>query len=412
MRRKAFTLVELLAVIVILAIIAVITVPMVSKVINNSRANTFKISLEQLLKVAQNDYQSNARIGEIKYILSENTLTCSNCSEGQLALKYSGDLKEAAGYLTINDTVITMDISNNRYKGTYEQKEDKDKGKIGKVVVTVIRTDADKIKDNLIVNGYGNKNNNSNFTGLTWDATNKNLYTTTSSYTQVYSNEYIPIDPKKTYYQSVTAKSNNASARYYIGIQEFDEDKNFIDSYNVGYIKGSLTTLAKDLKNGDTVVYLKSTAGFNNTTTNTGQLGLIFWNYKTKGGTSFSPESYSRNVWLNLYLNTAINKTNNTITLKTAWNKGTVKAGTEVSQSSAFSGTYNYGVLSFQTLTNSYKTFSNKIQGYYNYGDNVNKKFRRGTKYIRFLVLNNYTPAQANATLYLKDIVFEEFVDE
>lgn len=134
--KKGFTLVEILAVIVILAIIAIITMPAINKIIDDSRRDTFRVSLESLLKVAKNDYQGNARVNEVVYTLEDNTLTCSSgCNEGIINIKYSGDMGDAKGTIKITDDNIKIDIKNNAYKGAYEQKEDRDKGLIGKVVV-------------------------------------------------------------------------------------------------------------------------------------------------------------------------------------------------------------------------------------------------------------------------------------
>ena len=44
MKRKAFTLIELLAVIIILAVVALITVPIVLKIIDNIKLNSIKSS--------------------------------------------------------------------------------------------------------------------------------------------------------------------------------------------------------------------------------------------------------------------------------------------------------------------------------------------------------------------------------
>lgn len=134
--KKGFTLIELLAVIVILAIIMIITVPAINKLINDSRGNSFKVSLESLLKVAKNDYQSNARVGEVTYTLKDNNLTCtSGCNEGVIDIKYSGNVKNAEGYIKITDDNVEIDIENLTHKGKYEQKYDEDNGMIGKVVI-------------------------------------------------------------------------------------------------------------------------------------------------------------------------------------------------------------------------------------------------------------------------------------
>jgi prepilin-type N-terminal cleavage/methylation domain-containing protein len=64
--KKAFTLVELLAVIVILGIIATITIPIVINVYKTSKEKTFKDSAEAILKSANNYYNSSYLGDEIK----------------------------------------------------------------------------------------------------------------------------------------------------------------------------------------------------------------------------------------------------------------------------------------------------------------------------------------------------------
>ena len=77
--------------------------------------------------------------------------------------------------------------------------------------------------------------------------------------------------------------------------------------------------------------------------------GLIFWNYKDSTGYLYPPETYSGNVWLSLYDYSNINFEENTITLKSTWNKGTIKAGTKVSQS-LDAATYNYQIFQNETF--------------------------------------------------------------
>lgn len=71
--KKAFTLIELLGVIVILGIIGVIVVPLVSSMINDSKKDTYNMQV-QAIKDAAKSY-ANANI----YTLNCTT-TCTNCA--------------------------------------------------------------------------------------------------------------------------------------------------------------------------------------------------------------------------------------------------------------------------------------------------------------------------------------------
>jgi len=124
MKKKGFTLIELITVIAILSIVVLVTVPAVNTILDNSRKNTFRISLESLLKVIKNDYQGNVRYGEVVYTLSDNTLVCtSGCPEGKIAIKYKGDLETASGTVTMNGLNVVMDISTNSHQASYKQEK-------------------------------------------------------------------------------------------------------------------------------------------------------------------------------------------------------------------------------------------------------------------------------------------------
>lgn len=120
MKEKGFTLIELLTVIVILGLISIIAVPTVTKILNDSKENTFKISMDSLLKTVKKDYQLNARTDAVTYHLEDNILTCSNgCTEGHINIKYSGDMGSAFGDITINNDVITISITKGKLMATY-----------------------------------------------------------------------------------------------------------------------------------------------------------------------------------------------------------------------------------------------------------------------------------------------------
>ena len=55
MNKKAFTLVELLGVIIILGMLALIIYPILTKTIKNQEKKTFEQSMEGIIKTVQND---------------------------------------------------------------------------------------------------------------------------------------------------------------------------------------------------------------------------------------------------------------------------------------------------------------------------------------------------------------------
>lgn len=64
--KNAFTLIELLAVIVILAILATITTPIVQGVINGAREKAFKDDAQSLYKAAQTYYSASSLDDDVK----------------------------------------------------------------------------------------------------------------------------------------------------------------------------------------------------------------------------------------------------------------------------------------------------------------------------------------------------------
>ena len=244
--------------------------------------------------------------------------------------------------------------------------------------------------ENLITNGTGLMGDNTNFSRFRFDA--RDGYYSGGSFTdsmtgkswiEKTNDELIPVDVMSQYELSYYVKTDNANVTWYDYIYPIDVDGKFISSNHVKWVEGTTTTLAKELKDGDTVVHLTNTKNF---LTEVGDKywnkGLIFWNYKNSKGHSYGIETYSRYVYFRLWDDgNAINKTNNTITLKSPWTNGTFPAGSPVSQSNS-GGTYVY--LNSNYKISSANTWENKrgvIQGVGK--NNESGKFREGTAYVR-----------------------------
>jgi hypothetical protein len=263
--------------------------------------------------------------------------------------------------------------------------------------------------ENLVTNGTCLLGDNTNFSSCTYDGSDTyyaggsfKISSTSTSGNIVVCDEFIPVDTASKYLFSYWIKTSNTSAIYYDLIASYDIDKKEIIAANVMWVAGSTTTLAKELKNGDTVVYLTSAAGFDTTTTEDYQKGLIFWNYKSSKGYTYGPETYSQNCWASLWNDgSAIDKSNNTITLKTAWTHGTFPAGTSVSQCDD-SASYIY--------LNSYFTLSAANTWIHKTGtvcgvskNNASGKFREGTAFIKVGWLTNID-VSGGATCWLSTI--------
>lgn len=258
---------------------------------------------------------------------------------------------------------------------------------------------------NLVINGDMAYNDNTNFNfGIYED----NLIIAKYNNKQLITNDYIPVDINKTYELGITLKSSNNEARSYIGFTEYDIDHKMIESKMYMYVPNTLTTLKEDLKDGDTIVYLNDLTNWLTSTDNeANKRGFIFWNYTDSTGYTYPELTYSRNSFLNVYEDSSVDKTNNTITLNKPWSGGTIKAGTKLSQSSN-GAVFNYILAINKILPQEFTTYSySGLTGENRTGNQNFTMFRPGTKYIRMGIFNN-TNNILNTTTYIKNIYFKE----
>lgn len=269
------------------------------------------------------------------------------------------------------------------------------------------------IYKNLVINGYGEYSDNTNFSGFIYNEATNDFKIDSTKNANGFADNYIKVDVNKKYNCSVDAYTELQNETNYMGLALYDIDKNLIDNHHTAYVKNTLTTLEKDLNNGDTIVYLNSVANWDFTSNSYAYSGFIFWNYKDSTGYQYPALTYSRNVYIPtspfLYDFSNVNKTNNTIKLNSAWNSGYVAKGTQVSQSGHIGGTYRYNLLYASPLTNGYKSYSSTISKVdYSYNET---SFRAGTKYIRIWNMFNYYSVSSNLTLpytYIRNIIIEE----
>ena len=260
--------------------------------------------------------------------------------------------------------------------------------------------------ENLVTNGTCLLGNNYNFADLTYDGSDTYYAGGCFKYVGaggVSSNEYIPVDVNSQYELSYYMKCDKSSAAHYDMLRMYDVDKKEILVYYIMFIEGSLTTLAQDLKPGDTTVYLTDAIGFDPSRTETYRKGFIFWNYKNSYGYQYPPETYSRYRYPNLWTtgSTAIDKTNNTITLDNPWAGPTFPAGTSVSQCSD-GGTYSYGNGNFNIRTTEWVRKTATWSGVGR--NNEIHKFREGTAFVRLGWLINQHGGDADTVTKLSTI--------
>lgn len=269
--------------------------------------------------------------------------------------------------------------------------------------------------EQLVTNGSGLMGDNTNFSMWTFDG--KEAFNSSGSFTKEQStsrptlitDDFFPTNPDNLYELSVTAKSLNGLSTLYAMPVFYDADKYEIAAHQHMYMPNTLTTLARDLKNGDTVVYLTDLTNWNvDTSSRSYQRGFIFWNYKNSFGYEYPENTYSRNVWYNLYEDTNVNKTTKTITLNSAWNHQTIPAGTKVSQSSSGS-TYKYVAWTGTRVTQEWVQRKGTIGEVDYSGQNVTKNFPPASAYCKIGFLWNYN--QANDQIWITNISFKVIIN-
>lgn len=260
--------------------------------------------------------------------------------------------------------------------------------------------------ENLLTNGTSFLQNNYNFSGLTFDASDTyyagGCFKNVGGRKTTTTDEFMPVDVNQTYEVSYYAKCSSTTSTLYDYLLMYDVDKNAISASHVMWRAGSTTTLAQDLKPNDTKVYLTSIAGFQPEQTPDYRRGLIFWNYVSATGYAYPTETYSRNKYADLWVDSsAFNTGDNSITLKSAWpsSRGTIPAGTPVSQSDD-GGTYTYMHSSAMGNTN-----WNRLVGYMNGvgKNNASGKFREGTAFVKLGWLINQNN-ESNVTYKLSNL--------
>lgn len=249
--------------------------------------------------------------------------------------------------------------------------------------------------EQLVINGSGLMGDNTNFSSLIFDASKSNgsagSFTRTGSVnSSEFSDNFFPVSPTLRYSFELDAMSSKAKASMYSFLDFYDVDKKQIVSNDHMYVENTLTTLAKDLKNGDTVVYLADmtnwlTSGGNGIFTR----GFIFWNYKNSFGYTYPEHTYSKYNYVDLYIDSDINTIAKTITLKNPWTNGTFPAGTKVSQSNS-GATFKYQAMGDTIPPSIWKHYSGYYDGTDYSGTNASDKFPPGTAYAKVGFLWNY----------------------
>lgn len=154
----------------------------------------------------------------------------------------------------------------------------------------------------------------------------------------------IKVYPDKYYYLSVWLK-HTGTKKHYFCIVPFDVDGKEIEYHN--FANYANAKLVKDLNPGDTVVYMDDISGWD-TNANNYPLVLAIYGYTNGQGYTYPDYTYTQNaIQFANYgddLSKVIDKTNNTVTLKSPYTGKTVPKGTAVSQNN-FGNSFMYSFI-------------------------------------------------------------------
>lgn len=268
----------------------------------------------------------------------------------------------------------------------------------------------------LVVNGNGILGDNTNFSKLVYDPImsfngSPGVFKQSENgvYSYINSDLFIPIDTTKKYRMSVDIASvpDTESTRNFMYVSFYDIDKKSINAYNHMYFSNSTTTLARDLKKGDTEIYVTDLSGFTQRSEDY-KRAIIFWDYKNSYGYQYPKETYSRYYNDNLWTNEEqLDYTNNKIILDKPWSYEEHLAGCEISQGSS-SGTYKY--LKHGDVT-SLVHWTGVIEGVDYSGTNAPRKFPPGVAYAKIGFTLNYN-RNTNARVAISNIRLEEVTED
>lgn len=268
----------------------------------------------------------------------------------------------------------------------------------------------------LVVNGNGILGDNTNFSSLVYDPTmsfngSPGVFKQSADgvYDFIISDLFIPVNSTKKYIMSIDIASipDIKTIRNYIFLAFFDIDKNLIRAEHNMYFQGSTTTLARDLKVGDTEIYVTDLSGFTHKT-KASQRAIIFWDYKNSYGYQYPKETYSRNCNQNLWTNEEqLDYTNNKIILDRPWSYKEHLAGCDISQNNTG---YQYKYLKMGDVT-SLVHWTGVMEGIDYSGKNASGKFSPGVIYVQLGFLLNYGK-KTNARVAISNIRLEEITED
>ena len=238
----------------------------------------------------------------------------------------------------------------------------------------------------------------------------------------------IAVNPYMPYRLSCMFKYEKvvASSSFYFALVCYDVDNYEIKFPQAYHIANTVTTLAQDLKIGDTKIYLTSMSNWVNSAS-WYQRGFKFYNYMDSRGYLYDPTTmpYSRYVatvygtgWWDKTNSASFDTANNVITLSKPWNyrnpkdtNGTWLAGTKIAQSTD-SSSYMYPLKSAwmknQTGVTDWQYETHQISGINISANDDLSKFRAGTAQVAPMFMFNYGGNAPGDTTKVSNLYFEK----
>ncbi len=268
---------------------------------------------------------------------------------------------------------------------------------------------------NLVTNGFGTLNDNTNFSSFEFDAsqTFSGAGGFKSKKGTKFSDEIIAVDANQTYELTGMIKADQGDGstlpKNYVGVTCYDIDGKSIKPQNVRVMSGTTTTLAQDLNQGDTEIHLTSSDNWLDTSSISSRY-IILWNYKNSKGYNYGIETYSQ-YQKQTWVENGINRETHVITLTEPWDvwnnnetDGSFKAGHPVSNTSS-GATYKYITnYSNKTTPETWDKFSGIIGGINYTGADPTNTFRPGTAGIKLMFLINYAGTDTSLYTYYSNM--------
>lgn len=243
----------------------------------------------------------------------------------------------------------------------------------------------------LIANGGAENTDISNFPG--WTRITTDHYSGLAAFEKtgaatLTGRDAVPVSTDKIYSVSLALKSAGTGglSKVYAGLVSIDKDGNSISLSNYFHSADTETTLASELKTGDTVVHLSSSAGWSISSTSARYLAV----FDDPFYAAYGPYYYSRKV----AEVSSVDTDGNTVTLSAPWGLATVPAGARTANTSSGS-TYLYTALSNGDVPRTWQKYEGFIQGVNPSDSQSASRFRPGTVAVKPVVLANYSQTTA-----------------